>query len=80
MRDGEIGYPIFQFDGRKKLPGMREAVAILGPVTASTWTIASWLTAPSATLDGQTPVQALREGKIETVTAAARHTAEALGH
>ena len=80
MRDGEIGYPIFQFDGRRKLPGIREAVETLGPVTASNWTIASWLTSPSATLDGRKPIQALRDGHIEAVTAAARQAAEALGH
>lgn len=78
MRDGEIGYPVFQFDGRRKLPGIREVIDILGPVVASPWTIASWLTSPAAALDGRAPVQILRDGRIEAVTAAARRTAEAL--
>ena len=78
MRDGEIGYPVFQFDGRRKLPGIREVIGILGPVAASSWTIASWLTSPTAALDDRAPVQALRERHIEAVTAAAHRTAEAL--
>ena len=78
MRDGEIGYPVFQFDGRRKLPGIREVIGILGPVVASPWTLASWLTSPNSDLDNRAPVQALRNGNTETVTAAARQTAEAL--
>jgi len=79
MRDGEIGYPVFQFDGRRALPGIREMIAILGPVAASPWTVAAWLTSASTILDGRTPIQALRDGHIEAVTAAARQAAEALG-
>jgi len=79
MRDGEIGYPVFQFDGRRVLPGIRAVIGILGPVVASPWTIASWLTSASSILDGRTPIQALRDGHIEAVTAAARQAAEALG-
>lgn len=78
MRDGEIGYPVFQFDGRRILPGIREVISILGPVAASPWTIASWLTSPAAALDDRAPVQALRDGNIEAVTAAARQTGSAL--
>ena len=79
MRDGEIGYPVFQFDGRRALPGIRAVIGILGPVVASPWTIASWLTSASTILDGRTPIQALRDGHIEAVMAAARQAAEALG-
>jgi len=78
MRDGEIGYPVFQFDGRRKLPGIRDVIGILGPVVASPWTLASWLTSPNSDLHSRAPVQALRDGNTETVTAAARQTAEAL--
>ena len=80
MRDGEIGYPVFQFDGRRKLPGISEVIDILGPVVASPWTIASWLTSPAADLEDRAPVKALRDGNIEAVTASARRTAEALAH
>lgn len=78
MRNGEIGYPIFQFDGRRELPGSRDVVAILGPVVASPWTIASWLTSPAAALDDRSPIQALRDRQTGAVIEAARRTAEAL--
>ena len=80
MRDGEIGYPVFQFDGRRVLPGIRAVIGILGPFVASPWTIASWLTSPAADLEDRAPVKALRDGNIEAVTASARRTAEALAH
>ncbi|MDT8408042.1 MAG: hypothetical protein RQ741_00450 [Wenzhouxiangellaceae bacterium] len=80
MRDGEIGYPVFQFEGRRQLPGVRQVVGLLGPVVASPWTLASWLTSASAALDGQSPIQALRKHKADAVTALARQTAEALAH
>ncbi|MEX2500188.1 MAG: hypothetical protein WD397_15075 [Wenzhouxiangellaceae bacterium] len=80
MRDGEIGYPVFQFEGRRQLPGVREVIGLLGPVVASPWTLASWLTSASDALDGQSPIQALREQRIDAVTALARKTAEALSH
>jgi len=80
MRDGEIGYPVFQFEGRRQLPGVREAVGLLGPVVASPWTLASWLASANDALDGLSPIQALREQSADAVTALARQTAEALSH
>ena len=77
MRDGEIGYPVFQFDGRRKLPGIPEVIDILAPVVASPWTIASWLKSPAADLEGRAPVKALRDGNIEAVTASARRAGPA---
>ena len=67
MRDGEIGYPVFQFDGRRKLAGIRDVIGILGPVVASPWTLASWLTSPNSYLDNRAPVQALRDGNTEAL-------------
>lgn len=75
MRDGQIGYPVFQFDGRRVLPGMRAVVRALAPVVASSWTTASWLTSPAPELDGRTPLEALRAGDVEAVLALARRTA-----
>ena len=77
MRDGEIGYPVFQFDGRRKLPGIPEVIDILAPVVASPWTIASWLKSTAADLEGRAPVKALRDGNIEAVTASARRAGPA---
>ena len=35
MRDGELGYPVFQFEGKRQLPGIREIVRTLAPSAAS---------------------------------------------
>jgi len=78
MRDGGIGYPVFQFDGRRRLPGIREVVRMLAPVVASAWTTASWLTSPAPELDDRAPLAALRDGDKEQVLALARATAAAL--
>lgn len=80
MRDGQIGCPVFQFDGRRVLPGMRDVVRVLAPVVATSWTIASWLTSPVPELDGRTPLEALRAGDVEPVLALARQTAAHLEH
>jgi len=75
-RDGRVVYPIFQFDGRRPLPGLGQVLAafdgVLQPLT-----IASWLTLPSATLDGRSPAQALRDGEAHRVVAAAQQAAQA---
>lgn len=80
MRNGEIGYPVFQFDGRRQIPGIRDVVSTLGAAVASPWTIAAWLTSPSPELDDQTPLAALRAGETERVAALAGRFAAALGH
>lgn len=72
MRNGDIGHPAFQFDGRQQLAGVRDIVAILGPVVETAWTIASWLTSPTD-LDGSPrPVDLLRAGETEVAVALAR--------
>ena len=48
---GDIGYPVFQFDGRNQLSGIREIVRAFEPVVTSPWTTASWLTSPAPELD-----------------------------
>lgn len=78
MRNGEVGYPAFQFDGRRQLPGIRDVIAVLDSAVATAWTTASWLTSPTAALDGQTPAQALRRGAADPVLALARRTARAM--
>jgi hypothetical protein len=77
MRSGVVGYPLFQFDGRRPLPGVRAVVMWLDGVVATSWTTASWLTSPSVELGGVTPVAALRDGQVDRVNAAARRFAHA---
>jgi hypothetical protein len=78
MRDGNVGYPVFQFDGRRQLPGIREVVRTFAPVVASAWTTASWLTSPAPELGNRTPLAALRGAEEEKVLALARATAASL--
>lgn len=72
QRNGEVVYPVFQFDGPRLLEGISDVVATLTPVMASTWTIASWLTSPQPSLDGDRPSGRLRAGDSRPVTALAR--------
>lgn len=78
MRNGRIGYPAFQFDGRVVVSGLREVVGLLSPVAATDWTVASWLTSSQPELDQQRPIDVLRAGVLEAVLAAARRAAAAL--
>lgn len=74
-RDGRPVYPVCQFDGRRLLQGVGEVVRILSPAVEPL-TLASWLTASNEGLDGRRPVDALREGEVDVVAAAARRFAE----
>ncbi len=77
MRDGSVGYPVFQFDGDRILPGISNVVRALSPVAATTWTVASWLTSPSSDLDGRTPLERLRRGEVSDVAVVADRLAAA---
>ena len=79
MRSGQVGYPLFQFQDGRQLPGLAAIVRQLRPVVATEWTIASWLTSPSADLGGDTPVEALRSRRrSDAVATAASRFAAAL--
>lgn len=80
MRSGEIGYPVFQFDGRRQLGGVRNVVRTLSPAVTDAWTTASWLTSPQPELDDRTPLDALRAGERDPVLALAGGFAAALRH
>ena len=75
-RDGRVVYPIFQFDGRRPLPGLGQVLAafdgVLQPLA-----IASWLTLQTAALDKRSPTQALRDGESDRVVAFAHQAARA---
>jgi len=78
MRSGQLGYPVFQFDGRGVLRGVPEVVRTLTPAVASSWTIASWLTSPQPAWQGARPLDRLRSGEVDDVAAAARRMALSL--
>jgi hypothetical protein len=78
LRDGQLGYPVFQFDGRRLLPGIRDIVQLLAPVVASPWTIASWLTSEQPSLGERRPLDRLRAGDTEAVLAEARRMARTM--
>lgn len=70
-RDGRSVYPTFQFEGRGVLRGLTSVLSVLGEVD-DVLTAAAWLTVPKASLDGASPVEALRAGRVEAVVVAAR--------
>lgn len=78
MRNGSLGYPAFQFDGRQQHAGVREVVIALSSVVATPWTIASWLTSSNAELGGTSPIDALRAGRIDEVVVLAHRAARDL--
>lgn len=78
LRNGQIGYPVLQFDGRRPLPGVREVVEALTPAVATSWTIASWLTSPQPSWDSARPLDRLRAGEINQVLGAARRMARTM--
>ncbi|MDI6027530.1 Rv2175c family DNA-binding protein [Corticibacterium sp. UT-5YL-CI-8] len=68
--DGERVYPAFQIAGAGLLPGMGtvvEAFAIKEP-----WMRVNFMLTGDARLDGQRPIDALRQGRIVEVIQAAR--------
>jgi len=79
MRSGRVGYPIFQFAGKRPIDGLADIIRMLGPLVATDWTTASWLTSSSEDLGGETPIDALRDGhRPATVAIAAQRFAAAL--
>ncbi len=79
-RRGPPLFPAFQFgrDGRP-LPGIPQVIAILAPVVATPFTIASFLSTAQAALEGQTPARWLKRRRpLEPVLASARRQAARL--
>jgi len=72
--DGRPVYPVFQFDGRRKTPGVADVVrALSGALQPAA--IAAWLTGENAALDGQRPIDALHVGDEQPVLVVARRLA-----
>jgi hypothetical protein len=75
---GRVVYPAFQFQGKAVVPGLEEVLAALPEGVVSRWTLASWLVSPDAELDGDRPIDVLREGAAARVVDVAQHWAAAL--
>jgi hypothetical protein len=76
---GELVYPAFQFgpDGQP-LPGIADVIAAFKGAVETPYTVAAWLVAPDAELDGSTPIEQLRHGRSELVSEVAHHHAARL--
>nr|WP_231134439.1 antitoxin Xre/MbcA/ParS toxin-binding domain-containing protein [Motilibacter deserti] len=75
---GRVVYPRFQFSEGAPLAGLDAVLAELPEPVVSRWTVASWLVSPQPALDGERPVDVLREGFPGPVVAAARGWARSL--
>nr|WP_231126459.1 antitoxin Xre/MbcA/ParS toxin-binding domain-containing protein [Motilibacter aurantiacus] len=75
---GRVVYPRFQFADGAPLAGLDDVLAELPEPLVSRWTVASWLVSPQPALDGERPVDVLREGSPAPVAAAARGWARSL--
>ena len=77
---GQVVYPAFQFDGQHPVKGLASVLDVLPEARASRWTVASWLVSPEAELNGERPVDVLRdqgpEGHIAVLGAARRWAAQ----
>lgn len=66
----DVLFPRAQFDERGRVvPGLADVLAVFDGEAYEAW---SWLTASSAALDDDVPLERLRSGDIEIVIAAAR--------
>jgi hypothetical protein len=75
-RDGRVVYPVFQFDGRRVLPGLGLVLAALNGALLPL-TTASWLTLPTPALCERSPAEALRDADVPAVVALAHQVARA---
>lgn len=74
--DGAPVFPVFQFTGRRQVPGLGRLVRALRPGFDGA-SIAAWLTTPRADLQGATPQHALLEDAEFVVLLAHRAAAAA---
>lgn len=79
--DGKRVYPGFQFDGPNlaPLPDLDLVLDALDPHRRDPWGDATWLRETRPELDGRSPLQALRDGDPDPVTALARQAGTLLG-
>lgn len=79
---GQVVYPAAQFDGRRPAPGLGAVLGALPETLVSRWTVASWLFSRDIELDGERPIDLLKNGGPEgaaAVLAAAERWSGQLG-
>jgi hypothetical protein len=69
-----FGYPAWQFSERGTVPGLEPVLDVLKPHDA--WTKLVFFTSENAATGGKRPIDVLRAGGVETVSAAARNYGE----
>lgn len=63
--DDVVLIPAFQFDRHlRPWRGIDQVLAILTPDVVDEWTLASWLTAPQATLNGESVIDRIASGDV----------------
>lgn len=75
--DGRPVYPLFQFDGRRLVPGVADVAGALSGVL-DPLSVAGWLTAENLVLGGR-PIDRLAAGERDQVVAVAHQLASRLG-
>ncbi|WP_439691381.1 hypothetical protein ACRQ4B_10435 [Curtobacterium sp. SP.BCo] len=76
--DGSLVFPSFQFGVTgTPLPNLRQVLALVDPDRIDPWGSALWLNTPADEFGGTTAAEALRDGRVEQVLAAARRAAHA---
>jgi hypothetical protein len=79
--EGVAVFPTFQFNAdHTQLAGMSAVLTALVEGTGDSWQVALWLRTPHAKLHGQTPVDALAEGRTTAVQELAEQTAARWRH
>lgn len=79
-RDGQVVYPVMQFEAerRRQVPGVADVVTALAPALEPLG-VAAWLTAHNRQLDAR-PLDVLRGGDVERVLTMAHQLANDAGH
>lgn len=76
--DGTSGYwahGLTESEPHRPLPGLKEVLRSWAETSASSWTVASWMSTSQPELSDRTPRQALIDGDLGDVAALARQAA-----
>jgi hypothetical protein len=74
MEDGELVWPAFQFESRAMIDGVKKVLQMMEG--DEPWGQLNFFFLHLQELGGRTPVQAIREGSLDSVVMAASHFGE----